>query len=55
MGQLDEARDIIARLRAITPIVIPNAEHWRIIEQRQFYLEGLRLAAETANLQISNS
>src|SRR5882762_1775841 len=31
MGQLDEARDIIARLRAITPIVIPNAEHWRII------------------------
>jgi adenylate cyclase len=55
MGQLDEARDIIARLRAITPIVIPNAEHWRIIEQRQFYLEGLRLAAETANLQIGNS
>ena len=55
MGQLEEARDIIARLRDITPIVIPNAEHWRIIEQRQFYLEGLRLAAETANLQIGNS
>jgi tetratricopeptide (TPR) repeat protein len=48
MGQLDEARDIIARLRAITPIVIPNAEHWRNPEQREFYLEGLRLAAGEA-------
>ena len=42
MGRLDEARDIIARLRDITPIVIPNAEHWRIPEQREFFLDGLR-------------
>ena len=42
MGHLDEARDIIARLQDITPIVIPNAEHWRNPEQREFFLDGLR-------------
>jgi hypothetical protein len=42
MGHLDEARDIIARLQDITPIVIPNAEHWRNPEQRKFFLDGLR-------------
>jgi adenylate cyclase len=45
MGHLDKARDIIARLRDITPVVISNADHWRNPEQREFYLEGLRLAA----------
>jgi TolB-like protein/class 3 adenylate cyclase len=48
MGHLDEARGIIARLRDITPIIIPSAEHWRNPEQREFYLEGLRLAAGEA-------
>ena len=44
-GRLEEAREIIKRLRAITPVVIPSAEHWRIREDREYYLEGLRLAA----------
>jgi TolB-like protein/class 3 adenylate cyclase len=48
MGHLDEARGIIARLRDITPTIIPSAEHWRNPEQREFYLEGLRLAAGEA-------
>ena len=45
MGQLDEAGDIVKRLRDITPVVIPSAEHWRDPTHREFYLKGLRLAA----------
>jgi tetratricopeptide (TPR) repeat protein len=45
LGHLDEARAIVKRLRDITPSVIPGAEHWRVPEQREFFLEGLRLAA----------
>jgi len=41
MGHLDKARDIIARLRDITPIVIPNIDHWRNPEHREFFLEEL--------------
>ncbi len=45
MGHLEEARGIVKRLRDITPVVVPTAEHWRNPEHREFYLEGLRLAA----------
>jgi TolB-like protein len=45
LGRLDEAHAIVKRLRDITPLVIASAEHWRIPEQREFFLEGLRLAA----------
>jgi TolB-like protein len=45
LGRLDEAQAIVKRLRDVTPLVIPSAEHWRIPEQREFFLEGLRLAA----------
>jgi adenylate cyclase len=45
LGRLDEARAIMERLRDITPSVIPRAEHWRVQKQREFFLEGLRLAA----------
>ena len=48
LGHLDEARAIVKRLRDITPSVIPGAEHWRVPEQREFFLEGLRLAAGEA-------
>jgi adenylate cyclase len=41
---LDEAKIIIERLRALTPVVLPNADHWRDPEQREFFLSGLRLA-----------
>jgi adenylate cyclase len=44
LGQLDEARMIIQRLRTLTPVVLPNADNWRDPEQRKFYLSGLRLA-----------
>jgi adenylate cyclase len=44
LGQFDEAKIVIRRLRALTPAVVPNADNWRDPEQREFYLSGLRLA-----------
>jgi adenylate cyclase len=44
LGQLDEARNIIKRLRTLTPVVLPNADNWRDPEQREFFLSGLRVA-----------
>jgi adenylate cyclase len=45
MGRLDDAREIVGRLRAITPVVIPDASHYRNPQHRELYLSGLRLAA----------
>ena len=45
MGRLDEARAIVARLRAITPLVVPDATQFRNPEDRELFLSGLRLAA----------
>ena len=44
LGRLEEAGEVVNQLRAITPIVIPRAEHWRIREDREYFLDGLRLA-----------
>ena len=44
LGQLDEAKIIIERLRDLTSVVLPSADNWRDPEQREFYLSGLRLA-----------
>ena len=48
MGRLRDAKDMAKKLREITPVLIPTAEHWRIPEDREFYLAGLRLAAGEA-------
>ncbi len=48
MGRLDEARAIVAKLRAITPLVVPNVLPWRNPEDRELYLSGLRLAVGEA-------
>ena len=49
MGRLDEAREIVVRLRAITPLVVSSADYLRNLEQRELLMSGLRLAAgETA-------
>jgi adenylate cyclase len=45
MGRLNEAQEIVAQLRAITPVVIPDASHFRNAAQRELFLSGLRLAA----------
>jgi hypothetical protein len=44
MGQFDDAQEIVARLRAISPVVIPDVNYLRNAEQRELYLSGLRLA-----------
>jgi len=45
MGRLDDARKIVQRLRAITPLIVPkSATHWRNPDHRELYLSGLRLA-----------
>jgi hypothetical protein len=44
MGRLDEARETIDRLKAVTPMVMPNTMHWRKPEHRELFLSGLRLA-----------
>ena len=48
MGRLDDAREIVERLRAITPVVIPDASSLRNTEHRELWLSGLRLAAGEA-------
>jgi TolB-like protein len=49
MGRLGEARDVVRRLRAITPAVIPpRIMYLRQAEHRELYLSGLRLAAGKA-------
>ena len=45
MGRLDEARVIVAKLRAITPLVVPSVARDRNPEDRELFLSGLRLAA----------
>jgi hypothetical protein len=45
MGMLDEARAIIERLRAITPVAVPSVTPYRNPEHRELFLSGLRLAA----------
>ena len=48
MGRLEEAREMVQRLRMLTPLVVPTAEHWRDPEKRELYLSGLRLAARSS-------
>jgi len=48
MGRLDEARAVIARLRAINPVIVPSIVPYRNPAHRDFLLSGLRLAAGEA-------
>ena len=42
MGRLDDAREVVARLRV--PVVMPPPNYLRNPEHRELYLSGLRLA-----------
>jgi tetratricopeptide (TPR) repeat protein len=44
MGRLEEARETIQRLRALTAAVMPNEVVFRQSEHRDLFLSGLRLA-----------
>jgi TolB-like protein/class 3 adenylate cyclase len=49
MGRLDDAREIVERLRAITPVVIPDhLSYLRNVEHRELLQSGLRLAVGQA-------
>jgi adenylate cyclase len=48
MGRLDDAREVISRLRAITPRLIPDVSYLRDVEHRNLYVSGLHLAAGEA-------
>jgi TolB-like protein/tetratricopeptide (TPR) repeat protein len=45
MARFDEAREIVGRLRDITPFVMPNVIPYRNPDHRELLLSGLRLAA----------
>ena len=45
MGRLDDARDIVSRLRGITPAVLADVAYLRKREHRELFLSGLRLVA----------
>ena len=49
MGRLDEAREVVARLRTITSVVIPDASYLRNPEHRELFVSGVRLAAGEAS------
>jgi adenylate cyclase len=48
MGRLDDAREIVRRLSAITPAVMEPATRYRNPELRELFLSGLRIAAGEA-------
>jgi tetratricopeptide (TPR) repeat protein len=45
MGRLDDAREIVARLLAIIPVLINDVTYLRNTEHRELLVSGLRLAA----------
>ena len=45
MGRMDDAREIVRRLRGICDFAIPDGAIWRDPAQRALYLSGLRMAA----------
>jgi hypothetical protein len=49
MGRFGEAREIVRRLRAITPVVVEGATRFRDPDHRELFLSGLRLAAGEAS------
>jgi len=45
LGRLEEARDVVRRLRSLTAVIVPAATYYRNPGQRELFLSGLRLAA----------
>jgi TolB-like protein len=48
LGRLDDAREMVERLRALPAVVEPDASFLRNAEHRELFLSGLRLAAGAA-------
>ena len=43
MGRIDEAREAVRQLLAITTVVMPSSAHFRNPEHRELFLSGLRM------------
>jgi adenylate cyclase len=54
MGHFEEAKEIIGKLKMLTKVVIPTAEHWRDDVQREFFLSGLQSALQCADEEPSS-
>jgi len=46
LGRMRDAQAIVEKLKSITPDPIPSAEHWRVREDQEYFLDGLRLAVD---------
>jgi TolB-like protein len=46
LGRMRDAWAIVEKLKSITADLVPSAEQWRVREDREFYLGGLRLAVD---------
>jgi adenylate cyclase len=49
-GRIEEAREVVVRLRAITPVIVPAVTNYRDPVHNELYLSGLRAAAGEAPL-----
>jgi adenylate cyclase len=49
LGRMDDAREVVARLRAITPAIVPKVTNYRDPAQREMFLSGLRAACEAVS------
>jgi TolB-like protein len=54
MGRLDDARDVVLRLRAVTAAVIPDLSYLRNPDYRALFLSGLHLAINEADRQAAS-
>jgi adenylate cyclase len=53
VGRLGDAQSIVGKLRQTTPVLVPCVEQWRIREDREFFLDGLRLAVGVAPGEVA--
>ena len=55
LGKFDQARDILERLSALTPVVIPTLTNFRQPEHRTLLLDGLQMAKDQLDRQAPKS
>jgi adenylate cyclase len=53
LGRTRDAQAIVEKLKSITPDLIPSVEQWRVREDREFFLDGLRLAVDQTARQAN--
>ncbi len=52
LGRIDEAREVVRKLKLLTPVVVPPVPPSRDLKGREQYLAGLRLAADNDTLDV---